>query len=272
MNRLIATACTLAIVGLAACSPKSGDSSGSTKGPVATVDGVAISRSVYDEYVKGVSSTPQDKLEESQRTGLLENLIRAQLLSKVAEKEGVANQESTKAILELHHWNVLSQALSEKFMKDHPVTDDELRAEYGRQVDAMDKVQVRASHVLVKTEDEAKKIIEQLKAGGNFAQIAKAQSLDTVSKEKGGDLDWFSPGSMVPEFSNAIRALKKGETSTTPVQTQYGWHVLRVTDTREAAPPAFESVKTRLEELVQGRKFKEYVDGLLAKSKITRSL
>ncbi len=258
--------------GLTACSPKGGESSAGTKGPVATVDGAPISRVAYDEYVKSVSSNPEDKLTEQQRTGLLENLVRAQLLSKVAEREGIANDEATRAVLELHRWNVLSQALSEKFMKEHKVTDDELRAEYGRQVDTMDKQQYRASHILVKSEDEAKKIIEQLKGGANFAAIARAVSLDTASKEKGGDLDWFSPGSMVPEFSQAVRSLKKGETSQTPVGTQYGWHVLRVTDIRDTAPPPYESVKGRLEELVQGKKFKAYVDELMAKAKITRSL
>jgi peptidyl-prolyl cis-trans isomerase C len=230
-----------------------------------------ITRSLYDHYVNTVSNGAEN-LTPEQKNGLLENLVRGQLLASQADAVGANKDEEARNALELSRLNIMSQAASKAFLKDKPATEAEMRAEYEERLKDMDKVEYRASHILVKDEEEARKIIAQLNAGGNFAAIARAKSLDTVSAQKGGDLEWFAPTAMTPEFSNAVTALKKGETSAAPAKTEYGYHVIRVTDTREPTPPTFESVKDQMAQAVDGRKLKAWVDELMKKTSIKKSL
>jgi peptidyl-prolyl cis-trans isomerase C len=239
---------------------------------VAMVDGREISRNTFNQYVKGVAGKPAEDLSPEQRTELLDNLIRADLIAAEADRSGLAARDETRAVLELSRLSILQQASSAEYLKDRKASDEELRAEYDLQVAKMDKTQYRASHILVPTEEAAKEIIAQLKGGANFAQIAKARSTDKSSAERGGDLDWFAPGSMTPPFAEAVRKLKKGETTAEPVKTEFGWHVLRVTDTRDTAPPPFESVKDRLVQIVESKKFNAWVDGLVQKATVAKTL
>lgn len=272
MNRMPALLCAVAVslLAVAACTQKSGGDDKSSE-VVADIDGYKVNRTMYDLYVNTVSNGA-DKLTPEQKSGLLDNLVRGQLLAKQAELNGAAKGDKAQAALELQRLNIMSQTATEHFLKDKTPTEDELQAEYQQRVSTMEKHQYRASHILVKTEPEARQIIAALKAGANFATIAKAQSLDNVSKEKGGDLEWFSPTAMVPAFGNAIAALKKGETSQNPVQTEYGFHVIRVTDIRDSVPPSFESVKDQMKQAVDARKVKAWVEELTKKAKITKSL
>jgi peptidyl-prolyl cis-trans isomerase C len=271
MNRMLATLGAVVIVLLAAACTQNNGASGDKKDAVAVVDGYVISRAMYDQYVNAVSNGSA-ALSQQQKEGLLENLIRGQLLAKQAEVSGAANEVKTRTSLELQRLDVLGQAATEHFLKDKKPTDAELRAEYEERVATMDKKQYRASHILVKTEDEASKIIAQLKAGGNFAEIAKAKSMDTVSAAKGGDLEWFAPTAMTPDFASAITSLGKGATSAAPVKTEYGFHVIRVTDIRDTVPPTFESVKDQMAQSVNAKKLKAWVEELTKKAKITKSL
>lgn len=270
MNRLpVALGILATALLVAACTQKAGGSAATDA--VAVVDGHVITRTVYDEYVNTVSNGA-DKLTQQQKEGLLENLIRGQLLARQAEKAGLDKEAKATAVLELQRLNVLSQAATTDFLKDKTPTEEQMRAEYDERAKTMEKQQYRASHILVKTEDEAKGIIAQLKAGGNFAQIARARSTDTVSAEKGGDLEWFSPSAMTPDFANAVVSLGKGDTSAAPVKTEYGFHVIRVTDIRDTVPPSFEEVKAQMEEAVNAKTMKAWMEELTAKAKITKSL
>ncbi|HSR02919.1 MAG TPA: peptidylprolyl isomerase, partial [Methylophilaceae bacterium] len=125
-----------------------------------------------------------------------------------------------------------------------------------------------ARHILVKTEGEAKDIIAQLKKGTDFAKLAKEKSLDPGSKEKGGDLGWFSPAGMVKPFSDVVQNLKKGDLTEAPVQTQFGWHVIKLVDTRATQVPAYDKVKDGLERTLQQRKLEKLMLGLKDKAKI----
>jgi peptidyl-prolyl cis-trans isomerase C len=274
MKRIITTACTLAIAMLAiSCTQQPGAAKATDKkvDNVAVVDGHAITRNTYNEYVKSVTGKAVEAVSEAERTELLDNLIRGEVIAADAESSGVAAEDEASAALALSRLNVLHKASNAKYLKDRKASEEELRAEYDLQIAGMAKVQYRASHILVPTEDAAKQIIAQLKGGANFADIARRVSVDKTSSVKGGDLDWFSVDSMTPVFATAVVALKKGETSAAPVQTEYGWHVLKVTDTRDAVAPAYESVKARLTQIVDGKKFKAYSDELLAKAKITKT-
>jgi peptidyl-prolyl cis-trans isomerase C len=257
---------------LAACQPKGTGSQAPAAGPpVATVDGQPIARDIYEFYVKGVTGKPASELTAEQRDQALDNLVRARVIAGKAEKDGTAQEQDTAALVELSRLNVLQQAVSEKYLKDKKPTDQELRAEYETQVAAMPRLEYHARHILVATEQFADKLVGELEKGAKFEDIAKRESMDS-SKDQGGDLGWFTPERMVKPFSEAVMSLKPGEYTHKPVQTQYGWHIIKLEETRDLAPPAFDGVKQRLEQVVQAKKFKAYVDDLLKTAKVEKKL
>jgi len=153
-------------------------------------------------------------------------------------------------------------------MKKNPVTDADTKAAYEDYKKELGDKEYNARHILVKTEAEAKDIIAQLGKGGDFAKIAKEKSLDPGSKDKGGDLGWFSPAGMVKPFSDAVVGLKKNAVTDTPVQTQFGWHVIKLIDSRAAQVPSYDKVKDGLERNLQQRKLEKMMLGLKDKAKI----
>ncbi|MGH8322598.1 MAG: peptidylprolyl isomerase, partial [Steroidobacteraceae bacterium] len=159
--------------------------------------------------------------------------------------------------------------MSERYLKDKKPTEQELRAEYENQLANLPKLEYHARHVLVATEPFAQKVVERLEKGEKFEDVAKKESMDS-SKDNGGDLGWFTPDRMVKPFADAVVALKPGEYTHKPVQTQYGWHVIQLVETRDLQPPAFEQVKQRLEQVVQAKKFKAYTDELMRNAKIDK--
>ena len=262
----------VALVALAACQPKSAGKAGDNSPPVATVNGVPISRDFYDFYIKGITGgkAPAD-LTPEQRNQALDNLIRARLVGAEATKEGIDKSGDTAYLVELSRLNVLEQTVQERYLKDRKPTEEELRAEYQTQLTAMPKTEYHARHILVATEPFAQKIIERLDKGEKFDALAKAESMD-ASKNNGGDLGWFTPSRMVPEFVGAVVALKPGEYTHKPVQTQFGWHVIQLMETRQVTPPSFEQVRQRLEQVVEAKKFRQYTDELEHNAKIEKFL
>jgi peptidyl-prolyl cis-trans isomerase C len=154
------------------------------------------------------------------------------------------------------------------FVKKNPISESETKAAYEEYKKAYGDKEYSARHILVKTESEAKDIIAQLGKGGDFAKIAKEKSLDPGSKEKGGDLGWFSPASMVKPFSDVAINLQKGSISTNPVQTQFGWHVIKLIDTRTAQPLPFDKVKDGIQKNLQQRNLEKMMAELRTKAKI----
>src|SRR6185295_14547235 len=144
----------------------------------------------------------------------------------------------------------LQQAVSERYLKDKKPTEQELRAEYETQVASLPRLEYHPRHILVATEPFAEKLIAQLDKGAKFEDLAKRESMDS-SKDNGGDLGWFTPDRMVKSFADAVVALKPGDYTKTPVQTQYGWHVIQLVETRDLSPPPYDKVKQRLEQVVQ---------------------
>jgi peptidyl-prolyl cis-trans isomerase C len=269
-SRMLCLAVTLAA--LAACQPKTATNAGTTSPPVATVNGTPISRDFYEFYIKGITSGKSSaELTAEQRSAALDNLIRARLVGEDAAKQGLDKSGDNVYLLELTRLNVLQQAVQDRYLKDRKPTEQELRTEYETQVAAMPKTEYHARHILVATEPFAQKIIERLDKGEKFDVLAKAESMDS-SKSNGGDLGWFTADRMVPEFSGAVSTLKAGEYTHKPVQTQFGWHVIQLLDTRERTPPPFDQVKPRLEQIVEAKKFRMYSDELMHNAKIERSL
>jgi peptidyl-prolyl cis-trans isomerase C len=261
-----------ALVMMAACTPKGDQAAGgaAAQKPVATVNGKPLTSAQFDFFVKTVSGKPADALTAEQRGQVLDTLVRAEVVAQQAEKDGLDKQGDAPASMAMARLQILEQAAMANYLKDRKPTDAELKAEYDTQVAAMPKMQYKARHILVKTKEEADKIIADLKKGAKFEKLAAEQSLDG-SKTNGGDLGWFSPTNMVKPFADAVASLKKGETTSAPVQSQFGWHVIRLDDTRETAPPGFESVKERLGQIVEAKKFKAYGDDLMKAAKVEKT-
>ncbi len=169
---------------------------------------------------------------------------------------------------ELARRKLLVNAYLADFMKKNPVSEADKKAAYEDYKKELGDKEFNARHILVKTEAEAKDIIAQLNKGTDFAKLAKEKSLDPGSKEKGGDLGWFSPAGMVKPFSDATTALKKGALTSTPVQTQFGWHVIKLIDTRATQVPPYDKVEDGLERTLQQRKLEKMMLGLKDKAKI----
>ena len=276
MKHLRILCLTAALVALAACqqskSPSGAASESSSSSPtVASVDGTPISRDFYEFYIKGVTGKTSSDLSPEQRTQALDNLIRAQLIAHEAEKEGLNTQKDTAQLLKMEQLNVLEQALSQKFLANKQPSDDELKSEYDAEIAKMPKEEFHARHILVATQPFAQKIIERLKKGEKFEDLAKSESMDS-SKTNGGDLGWFTLDHMVKPFADAVSDLKTGQYTTEPVQTQYGWHVIQLLGTRPVNPPPFDQVKQRLVQVVQAKKFRAYTDDLLKQAKVTTFL
>jgi peptidyl-prolyl cis-trans isomerase C len=266
--RILLLALTLAA--LSACQPKSAaPAAGDTSPPVATVNGEPISRDFYEFYIKGISGKSSADLTAEQRGEALDRLIRAELVADEADKQGFDKSGDTVYLMQLSRLNLLQQALSDHYLKDKKPTDEELRAEYQTFLDKVPKLEYHTRHILVATEPFAEKVISRLQAGEKFEDLAKVESMDT-SKNQGGDLGWITPDRVVPDFARALVQLKPGEYTQKPVQTQYGWHIIKLEETRPLTPPTFEQLKPRLVQVVEAKKFKAYTDELMKNAQIVK--
>ncbi len=199
---------------------------------------------------------------------LREEIVAREVFMQEAQKQGLDATEDYKNQLELARQAILIRALFENYRKTNPVSDADVKAEYDKFVAANGGKEYKARHILVETEDQAKKIMADLKKGAKFEDIAKKQSKDPGSGANGGDLDWANPASFVPEFSEAMIKLKKGETTPAPIKTQFGWHIIRVDDIRQAQLPKLEEVKPQITQQLQQQRLQKYQEDLRAKAKV----
>ena len=240
-----------------------------TSPAVATVNGKDISAQLFNTFLHAVTGKPAGEVPPEQKSQMLDQLINMTLAAQAADKDGLGNDPEVKARADLLHSQILAEAASDKYIKSHPVSEAEVKAEYDAQVASMPK-EYKARHILVESKEIADSIIRELGAGGDFAKLAKTESKDPGSAKNGGDLGWFSSTSMVKPFSDAVAALQKGETTKAPVQTQYGWHVIQLEDVRTPQPPEFEQVKKQVEMIAQRKKLQAYLDELRKTAKIQK--
>jgi peptidyl-prolyl cis-trans isomerase C len=234
---------------------------------VATVNGKAIPSSKVDQIVKQVVAQGKQADSPQLREAIKKDLINREVLIQEADKQGIATRPEVKMQLDNARQSIIINAMLAEYMKKNPVKDTEAKAEYDKYKAQMGDKEYRARHILVPTEEEAKAVIAKLKTGAKFEELAKQQSKDG-SAANGGDLDWASPANYVPEFSKAMVALQKGAISETPVKTQYGYHVIKLEDTRAAKVPPFEEVKQQVTESLQQRKLQAFREELMKKAKI----
>lgn len=270
----LAPSLVAAVALLAACNKAPETATPATTTPaapvVATVNGVTLTRPEFDIYEKNLLRNAKvQSLTPDQQNQVLDDLITMQIMAAQGEKDGLEKDPDTQAQLALLHMRVLADAETQKFVKSQTPSDADLHAEYDTAVSQMDKNEYHARHILVATKEQADQVIKKLKSGAKFEDVAKAQSTDTGSKNNGGDLGWFTTSRMVKPFSDAVKTLKKGDISQ-PVQTQYGWHVIQLEDTRDASPPPFDQVKPQLTDAVNRKKLQAFVEDLRKQAKIDK--
>jgi peptidyl-prolyl cis-trans isomerase C len=199
---------------------------------------------------------------------LKDEVVAREIFMQEAQKRGLDASDDFKGQMELARQTLLIRELFADYQKSNPVTDAEIKAEYDKFVAANGGKEYRARHILVEKEDEAKAIIANLKKGQKFEDIAKKQSKDPGSGANGGDLDWANASSYVPEFSGALIKLNKGQLTQEPVKSQFGYHVIRLDDVREAQLPKLDEVKPQIAQQLQQQKLAKFQEDLRGKAKV----
>lgn len=234
---------------------------------VAKVGSLEIRQSELDLAIANLDPQLAQLSEEQRRVAALSGAIDVKLLVEGATKEGLDKTEDFEKRLAFIKDRELHNAFFRKHVVD-AITNEEVKARYDKEVaDLPKEEEVSARHILVATEDEAKAVIAELDAGKDFAEVAKAKSTDS-NKDAGGDLGWFGKGRMVPEFEAAAFGLEKGAYTKTPVQTQFGFHVIKLEDKRIAPPPAFEVVEQQVRQLVMRDKYVAVIEAAKAAQKV----
>ena len=234
---------------------------------VAIVNGKAVPKARIDALALQLSRSGRPVTPEMQGQ-IREEVIAREVFMQEAEKLGLSATDDFKAQMELARQAILIRELFADFQKKNPVLDADLKAEYDKFVAANGGKEYKARHILVEKEDEAKAIIASLKKGGKFEEIAKKSSKDPGSGANGGDLDWAAPSSYVPEFSQAMTKMNKGQLTDVPVKTQFGYHIIRVDDIRTAQLPPFEELKPQIAQQMQQQKLGAFQQGLREKAKV----
>ena len=252
--------------GQQAAAPAATDTTATATPPVAIVDGTPISREAYDDYLKSLlRGKPLTDVTADEKNQVLDQMINMQLIAAQAEKDGLEKDPEVATRIALLRTQVLADAAAQKYVKANGPSDQELHAAYDA---ATYKTEYHASHILVPTKEKADQLIKKIKGGAKFEDVAKAESTDN-SKTNGGDLGWFTTARMVKPFGDAVKGLKKGEFTTDPVQTQYGWHIIKLADTRDAP---FDQLKAQLTNTLMQKKFQEYIENLKKTAKIEKKL
>ena len=234
---------------------------------IAIVNGKAVpsSRLAALEQQIAASGRPID---DATRAQIKEEVILREVFMQEAQKRGIAATPEYKDQMELARQTILIRALFADYQKKNPVTDADLKGEYDKFAAANGGKEYRARHILVEKEDEAKAVIAAIKGGAKFEDQAKAKSKDPGSGANGGDLDWANAASYVTEFSEAMIKLEKGQMTQEPVKSQFGWHIIRVDDVRQAKLPTFEELKPQIAQQMQQQKLGDFQRTLREKAKI----
>lgn len=271
------TAAALSTLLLTACSAENEASTPSTnaadtetvaqpENTLATVNGKAIT---MDDLTFFLNARQEANPQESNAPdAILNELINRELLVTQAKADGVDQRDKIVKLMRIQNESLLANTMIQETLDSADTSEAALKAEYDTQVsEVADVKEYKASHILLTTEDEAKAVIEELGKGGVFAEVAKEKSTGP-SGPQGGDLGWFNPQSMVPEFSKTVEGMKKGEITQQAVKTQFGWHVIYLEDVRSPEPPAFEDVKQQLEAIVSSKHVEKYLEDLRAKGNV----
>jgi peptidyl-prolyl cis-trans isomerase C len=233
--------------------------------PTAAAGGDMVSPAQLDLIVKERVAQGQPDTPEL-REFLREELINRELFVRAAKAKGLDRQTDVRTQMQVASDSVLIRGYLADVVKANPVTDDVLKKEYETIKAGLGDKEYRARHILVEKKEEAEAIIKQLQAGGKFEELAKANTKDPGSKETGGDLDWAVPSNYVKPFADAMVALEKGKYTPQPVQSPFGFHVIKLEDSRAAKAPDFEEVKPQIAQRMQGQVVESHLRELRTKA------
>jgi peptidyl-prolyl cis-trans isomerase C len=234
---------------------------------IAVVNGTPIPKARVDALVEqlvhqGQTDSPQ--LQQAVR----EELVNREILMQEAAREGIPTRPDVKAQVAVAQQTVVLRALIEDFVKKNQPTDAEVKARYDTLTKDAGGQEYHLHHILVDNEDQAKDLIAKIKAGASFEDLAKQYSKDPGSGKNGGDLDWSDPKAYVPEFAAAAQKLQKGQMTDAPVHTQYGWHIIRLDDTRATTPPPLDQVRPQIVQQIQQEKLQAFEENLRKNAKV----
>ena len=233
---------------------------------IAVVNGKAVPKARVDLLLQQAQRAGQQVSPEMQGMAK-EEVVKREVFAQEAEKRGIAASADYKAQMELARQSILIRELFEDHKKKNPVTDAEAKAEYDKFKSQATGTEYRARHILVEGEEEAKALIAQIKGGTKFEDLAKDKSKDPGSGANGGDLDFAKPESYVPEFGAAMTKLQKGQMTDTPVKTQFGWHIIKLEDSRAAQFPDFDGVKAQIVQRLAQNKLAKFQEDMLKGAK-----
>lgn len=235
--------------------------------PVAVVNGKEIP-AAYAELMKREMMAQGQPDDAQLDTRVRESLINMEVLSRAAIDKGLDKTPDVAAAIDIQRKNTYAKVYLDDYIKKHPVTDAEIQTEYDKAKAAAKGDEYHASHILVKTEAEAKKLIADLGKKAKFSDLAKKYSLDPGSAKNGGDLNWSTPNAFVKEFSDALVSLKKGEITKTPVKTQFGYHIIKLDDTRPMKIPPLAEVKGEVQKQLQQKRVRDAITAARSAAKV----
>ena len=234
---------------------------------IATVDGQPVTQAFFEQYVLAKSGVPPDRIDTGLKARLLDDLLRLEAAAAAGAKE---TDPRALSLAEIARLESLAHSAAEAQGVFEAPSDADLQAEYQKYVSELPASEFHAAHILVASENAAALAVTQLQGGADFAAVAAQVSLDE-SKSRGGDLGWIRPGHLPNEFFDTLKTLKPGEFTPQPFKTAYGWHVLKLMETRAASPPAFEDVKAQLAANLQQERYRRFLEQSLAAAKVERS-
>jgi peptidyl-prolyl cis-trans isomerase C len=236
---------------------------------IATVNGKPIPQTLADSVASSMAKQQGQPVTPQLKEMVKNELISREVMVQEADKLGLDKEPAVQDEIRIARQSILIRTLFNAYLQKHPITDAQIKAKYDEFAKSFGTTEYKAQHILVPSEKEAQDIIAQLKKGAKFSDLAKKYSKDTGSAANGGDLGWSSPSNYVPPFAKALEDLKPGQYTQTPVQSQFGWHIIKLDATRPAKPPALEQLKPQIQAELQREEVTKYQDALRAKAKIT---
>jgi peptidyl-prolyl cis-trans isomerase C len=236
---------------------------------VTTVNGKPVPKARVEALIQQVTKSGQQQRSPELEAQVKDEVVRREIFIQAAEARGIPQTADYKTQMELARQMVLMRGLMEDFRTKNPVSDADAQSEYDKIKAANSGNEYKVRHILVEKEEDAKALIAQIKGGASFEELAKKNSKDTGSAEKGGDLDFQNPKSngFVPEFNSAMVALEKGQMTQEPVKSQFGYHIIKLEDVRPITFPAFDDVKAQVKQRIEQQKMAEFQEGLIKKAK-----
>jgi len=250
---------------LGACGHKSPDDSK----VLASVNGESITEKDYEDYLRArQAQQPPIPDKDKEKQVVLDEMVNRVLLVQSAVDKKLDQELDVYFQIKRQRENVLARAMLRKYLSDNPISDEAVQKRFEQEMEKADKNEYHARHILVRGEEEAQDIIAQLKRGASFNALAQKQSIDVRSGKQGGDLGWFSQDVIVPEFFNAVKAMKKGEISQEPVKSDFGFHIIKFESSRPRKLPTFDQAKGNIRQLVQQERVDALVKSLKDKGKV----